>query len=116
MPLLAAEFERELLNSHRPHNMSLLGIAPEGPLCTWASAEEELTACIARCVRQNEINEQPAAREALNKERSRLEKVPVWDLHNPVSWKEVSAKARSNGTKAIRIVAYGDTAPLQRLA
>ena len=78
MPLVGAELERELLNGHRPHNMSLLGIAPEGPLCSWASAGEEFTACIARRVKQAEINEQPAAREALKKERLRLEKVPVW--------------------------------------
>ena len=96
MPLVAD------LQLHRPHSMgtALLGIAPDGPLCNWAEAEEEFAACIARRVRQAEINEQPKAREALSKEKERLERVPVWDLHNPVSWSKVSAQARANGTKA----------------
>ena len=44
---------------------------------------------------------QPDAQAALNKERFRLERVPVWDLAHPVSWREVFAEARANGTKAL---------------
>ena len=107
MPLVA-EFERELV--HRPKHMgaALLGLAPDGPLCNWAEAEEELTACIARRVYKKEIDAEPCAQAALQKERERLEAVPVWDLHNPVSWKEVSAEAIRNNTKAY----IGDIMPL----
>ena len=106
MPLMAT-LE---LSAHRPHCMgnALVGLAPYGPLCHWAEAEEQFQACIARRVHQAEINDQPKAREALLKEKERLEKVPVWDLDNPVSWSEVSAKARANGTKAF----IGDIMPL----
>ena len=79
MPLLSADCE---LQSHRPHAMgtSLLGIAPSGPLCQWAEAEEQFAACIARRVYKAEIDAEPAAQEALLKERTRLEQVPVWDI------------------------------------
>ena len=57
MPL-AEEFERELI--HRPKlGVSLLGLAPDGPLCNWAEAEEEFTACIARRVYKKEIGAEP---------------------------------------------------------
>ena len=112
MPILA---ELELLKGgpgHRPHSMALLGIAPGGdPLCNWAQAEEAFEtaeALIARRVHKPEIDAKPAAREALAKEKARLEAVPVWDLHNPVSWSATSAKARSSGTKAY----IGDIMPL----
>ena len=100
MPLVA---ELELSGSgHRPHSMAkaLLGIAPDGPLCNWAEAEDAFTACIARRVHKAEIDSQPQASEALKREKERLEKVPVWDLHNPVSWGKVSADARRSGEKA----------------
>ena len=87
---------------------SLLGIAPEGPLCNWADAEDSFAACIARRVKQAEIDAKPDAQQALQKERDRLQAVPVWDLANPVSWREVSAKARAEGTKAF----IGDIMPL----
>ena len=107
MPVLE-EFERELV--HRPKCMgtALLGIAPDGPLCQWAEAEEQFHACIARRVYQKEISEKPKAQEALQKERTRLEAIPVWDLNNPVSWAEVSAEARRNNKKAY----IGDIMPL----
>ena len=116
MPLIA----EGVLEGHRPHTMgnSLLGLAPEGPLCNWDLAEqfaktqneadEHWTALIARRVPNWEIQGSDKAKEALSKERLRLEKVPVWDLQHPVSWREVSAKARSLGTKAF----IGDIMPL----
>ena len=76
MPIIA-ERDRELI--HRPKHMgsSLLGISPDGPLCHWAEAEEQFAACIARRVYKKEIDAQPKAREALQKERDRLEQVLV---------------------------------------
>ena len=87
---------------------ALLGIAPDGPLCHWAEAKDAFTACIARRVLKAEIDNQPKARDALRREKERLEKVPVWDLHNPVSWSKVSADARRSGEKAF----IGDIMPL----
>ena len=75
MPLIA-ELD---LAGHRPHcsGPSLLGIAPEGPLCNWADDDDALLACMARRVKAAEIQAKPAAQEALKKERVRLERVPV---------------------------------------
>ena len=72
-----------------------------------ASTSDSL-AMIARRVKAKEISEQPKAQDALNKEKVRLEAVPVWDVNNPVSWSAISAEARANGTKAF----IGDIMPL----
>ena len=64
MPLLA-DLELSGLGGHRPHSTALLGIAPEGPLCNWAEAEESFTACIARRVYKAEIDAKPDAQAAL---------------------------------------------------
>ena len=102
MPLVAD------LQLHRPKiaSAALLGISADGPLCTWADAED--FALIARRVHKGEIEAQPEAQKALNIEKEKLERVPVWDWRHPVSWRQVSAEAQKVGTKAY----IGDIMPL----
>ena len=56
-------------------------------------------AMVHRKVNKKEIDAQPAAQEALNRERRKLEAIPVWDIKNPRPWQEVAEEAKKNGTK-----------------
>ena len=53
--------------------------------------------CVARLVGETEIEQTPAAKEAMRKEWNRLRSKYVWDEAHPREWDDVRAEARRGG-------------------
>ena len=85
------------VQQHRPKlGPHLTGLCPDGPLVL--NSDPQL---IARKVGKKERESKPAAQAAVEKERKRLEAVPVWDTTQVYSWSALAANARKTGKRVL---------------
>ena len=56
-----------------------------------------LPAMVHRKIGRAEVRQHPEAQNALDKERKKLEAIPVWDKDHPESWPDVARRARKAG-------------------